>query len=31
MPFKVCEVVNAHRLIRAGEGDDRRGTGQPAH
>ena len=30
MPPKVCEVVNAHRLIRAGEGDDRRGTDQPA-
>ena len=30
MPPKVCEVVNAHRLIRAREGDDRRGIDQPA-
>ena len=31
MPLKVCQIVNAHMLIRAGEGGDRRGTGQPAH
>ncbi len=31
MPRKVCRVVNAHMLIRAGEGGGRRGTGQPAH
>ncbi len=30
MPPKVCQVVNAHGLIRAGEGGGRPGTGQPA-
>jgi len=29
MFLKVCQAVNAHVLIRAGEGDDMRGIGQP--
>jgi len=31
MSLKVCQVVIAHMLIRAGEDGGRRGTGQPAH
>ncbi len=31
MPPKVCQVVNAHGLIRAGKDDDMRGIDQSAH
>ncbi len=31
MSLKVCQIVIAHMLIRAGEDDGRRRTGQPAH